>query len=87
MSDLDEYDKQNLKKLQDFYASCIDEDLLNDRGLKPLREIVNTVHSLYRQSSGKLTAQEYDDVLLGADAAKVDLGLTSAISFLHSRGK
>ena len=85
--DVVDYDKQNLKKLQDLYASCINEDLLTERGMEPLEDVVNSIRSLYRQNSWKLTSQdnnrdEEEDAIKDSD-----YGLTAAISFMHSRGK
>lgn len=77
----DRYDEETLTKLRDLYSSCMDEDLLNERGDTPLRDIVRTIRDLYRSDNWKK---------LKSDEAEKEenplYGLTAATSFLHSRG-
>ena len=67
------YDEELLRKLRDFYTSCLAENELNDIGALPLGQFVRTVRRLYR-SKGKES--------LGGDVK----GLTAAVAFLHSKG-
>ncbi|KAF8654168.1 hypothetical protein AX16_003697 [Volvariella volvacea WC 439] len=70
-------DKEILRKLRNFYASCLDEGKLDDLGTLPLLQVVRTVRRLYRE----------DDTDIGT---KEDMtsskGLTAALAYLHSRG-
>lgn len=74
-SSLDSYDKETLTKLRDMYTSCTNEDLLNERGIEPLQQVVHVIRDLYRADEWKK-----------AEAMHSDFGLTSVISFMHSRG-
>lgn len=71
----DEYDKESLTKLRDMYTSCMDEDLLNERGIQPLQDVVRVIRDLYSADDWKK-----------ASDARAEFGLTAAISFMHSRG-
>ena len=71
----DSYDKETLTKLRDMYASCTNEDLLNERGIEPLQQVVRVIRDLYRADDWKK-----------AEDVHSEFGLTSAISFMHSRG-
>ena len=57
----------------------MNEDLLNERGISPLLDIVSAVRDLYRS-----------DIWKKSDTMEAEIasnyGLTAAISFLHSRG-
>lgn len=69
------YDQELLRKLRDFYSSCLAENELNDIGALPLAQFVRTVRRLYR-SEGKASLD--GDVKPG--------GLTAAVAYLHSKG-
>jgi endothelin-converting enzyme len=75
VSSTDEYDKESLTKLRDLYASCLDEDTQNKRGIQPLQDVVRVIRDLYRSDEWK----KNKDV-------NPQFGLTAAISFMHSRG-
>ena len=67
------YDEELLRKLRDFYTSCLAENELNDIGALPLAQFVRTVRRLYR-SKGKESSD-----------AEIK-GLTAAVAYLHSKG-
>ena len=71
----DPYDTAILKKLRGFYASCMDEDLLDARGTDPLLHIVRNVRRLFE---GEGSAQD--------DKQKQRKGLTAAVAYLHTKG-
>lgn len=68
------HDEEILRKLRDFYSSCLNEDRLDDIGTIPLLRFVHTVRRLYR-GENRVSGDEGDSG-----------GLTAAIAFLHSRG-
>ena len=77
------FDDLILTKVQDMYSSCMNEDLLNDRGTEPLLEVVKVVRDLYQGSAwmdGLHSAPDEDE------ENKHHRGLTAAVAFLHSRG-
>ncbi|KAJ7632180.1 hypothetical protein FB45DRAFT_1057317 [Roridomyces roridus] len=69
------YDEQLLKKLRDFYSSCMNEDGLDEIGAEPLIHFVNTIRKLFRGKGLEVTDKEASLT-----------GLTAALAFLHSRG-
>lgn len=73
------YDEQTLHKLRGMYASCMDEDTLNDLAEEPLWDFVKTVRDLFRGKSTEISSKK-------KDGDKYN-GLTAAIAFLHSRGE
>ena len=75
----DVYDDQTLTKLRDLHLSCMNESLLDERGLSPLLDIVRAVRDLYRSDVWK----KPKSAVAGVSS---NYGLTAAISFLHSRG-
>ncbi|EJD02334.1 endothelin-converting enzyme 1 [Fomitiporia mediterranea MF3/22] len=78
----DQYDEESLTKLRDLYTSCMNEDLVDERGDAPLRDVVQSVRDLYRSDNWKKLENS-------KEAEKQDnpqYGLTSAIAYLHSRG-
>jgi endothelin-converting enzyme len=68
-------DAELLRKLREFYSSCLDEHRLEDRGGVPLLDFVQTMKTLYRggQPSAKGSEQSTD--------------LTAALAYAHSRGQ
>ncbi|KAK2467031.1 hypothetical protein APHAL10511_001289 [Amanita phalloides] len=70
------HDEEILRKLRDFYASCLSEEQLNDIGAVPLVQLVRTVRQLYRNKD--------QDFL--SDHNMKEKGLTAAVAYLHSRG-
>ena len=89
----DPYDAQVLKKIRGLYNSCMDEDLLDARGVEPLLHVIRTVRQLFSgestsieardQPAQRVQAREQDDT---NDKEKQRRGLTAALAFLHSRG-
>lgn len=75
-----DYDEQILKKIRGLYASCLDEDRLNDIGEKPLQEIADKIRSTFRGKSTVIDKLSDDD---HAQRAR----LTATVAFLHSRGR
>lgn len=78
-----DYDAAILKKLRDQYASCLNEEHLNDIGDKPLRHIVKTIRKLFREEDTDITAKGTRGE--GDSELKFN-GLTAAVSYLHTRG-
>lgn len=74
----DPYDTAVLKKLRGFYASCMDEDLLDARGTDPLLHIIRNVRKLFDGEETVISAQD--------DKEKQRRGLTAAVAYLHTRG-
>ncbi|KAI0818519.1 metalloprotease [Irpex lacteus] len=74
----DPYDTAVLKKLRGFYASCMDEDLLDARGTDPLLHIIRNVRKLFDGEETDISAQD--------DKEKQRRGLTAAVAYLHTRG-
>ncbi|KIL69617.1 hypothetical protein M378DRAFT_184036 [Amanita muscaria Koide BX008] len=70
-------DQEILRKLRDFYSSCLQEDQLNDIGPIPLVHLVKTIRKLFREEKDKDLEQ------LGGMKGN---GLTAAVAYLHSRG-
>ncbi|EIW60033.1 Metalloprotease [Trametes versicolor FP-101664 SS1] len=73
-----DYDEQILKKIRGLYASCLNEDRLNDIGEKPLQEIADKIRSTFRGKSTVIDKLSDDD---HAQRAR----LTATVAFLHSR--
>ncbi|KAG8995664.1 hypothetical protein FRB94_008889 [Tulasnella sp. JGI-2019a] len=80
-------DVLSLTKLKDMYQSCMAEDTLAKLGTEPLQELVNEVRRLYH---GHIADHPQDahqatfSTMEGETASQI--GLTGAVSFLHSRG-
>ncbi|KAJ7724074.1 hypothetical protein DFH07DRAFT_871903 [Mycena maculata] len=70
-------DEQLLKKLRDFYSSCLNENKLDELGTEPLIHFVKTLQKLFRGEGLEVSATQSEDKLSG---------LTPAMAFLHSRG-
>ncbi|KAF9001901.1 hypothetical protein BDQ17DRAFT_1357686 [Cyathus striatus] len=70
-------DQQLLEKLRALYASCVNEDQLEDIGDAPLKQFVHTVRSLFREDADAISSNG-----LPMNVS----GLTAALAFLHSRG-
>lgn len=96
-STLDPFDQTNLNHLRSFYASCLDEDLLDSEGSKPILDVVKGVLGAWRDRTSKRRLEEggfrVQVVHDGGDmedlikkASKRDR-LTSTLSYLHARGK
>lgn len=71
-------DRDNLKSLNRFYASCMDEDALDRKGSEPLVKIVKEVVASWQGSQG-LAGQ--------ASSGSRLQRLTDTLLFLHSRGQ
>lgn len=71
-----EADRQNLKDLNAFYTSCMDEDALDRKGSLPLIKVVKDVLATWRQ--------EADSQL--SKAAERQKRITDTLLLLHSRG-
>jgi len=74
------YDDHILKKLRGMYSSCMSENTLNKRGIKPLIEVVSTVQKLYRgdaRARSETAIPEYE--------TQDRQSLTAALAYLHSR--
>ncbi|KNZ75362.1 Endothelin-converting enzyme 1, partial [Termitomyces sp. J132] len=65
-------DQQIMRKLRDFYASCISEDTLDDLGTIPLLDFVKALRRKFRG--------------LKNPSSKESIDLTAALAFLHSQG-
>ncbi|KAF9820117.1 hypothetical protein IEO21_01550 [Rhodonia placenta] len=73
------YDQQILKKLREFYNSCMDESKLAELGTEPLASVTSRVRRLLK---GETTV--VDTTVKEKHSNKN--GLTAAIAYLHSRG-
>ncbi|KIJ23039.1 hypothetical protein M422DRAFT_81961, partial [Sphaerobolus stellatus SS14] len=76
-------DSQTLTKLQNLYASCMDEDHLDSLGIQPLLQVVNTVRGLFNGSTTVVDASHGSQHALSIAPHR---GLTAALSYIHSRG-
>ncbi|KAG5716301.1 Endothelin-converting enzyme 1 [Termitomyces sp. T112] len=65
-------DQQIMRKLRDFYASCISEDTLDELGTIPLLDFVKALRRKFRG--------------LKNPSSKESIDLTAALAFLHSQG-
>ncbi|KAF9904456.1 hypothetical protein EC991_002674 [Linnemannia zychae] len=59
----------NLKKLQDFYASCMDEQAIKKVGRKPLISQINSIFSTFPAPSGATAAAPADKKVVGRTMA------------------
>ncbi|KAF9049323.1 zincin [Hymenopellis radicata] len=75
-------DDQLLAKIRGMYASCVNEEKLDDIGAEPLVHFVQTLRKLFRGNTTDITGTEEQDKLTRTDKK----GLTAALAFLHSRG-
>ncbi|KAG6832683.1 hypothetical protein H0H92_012255 [Tricholoma furcatifolium] len=66
-------DQEILHKLRNFYASCVNEDTLDELGSVPLFEFVHELQKKFRGEFKNPAGEESTD-------------LTAAIAFLHSQG-
>lgn len=73
-------DAEILKKLRDFYSSCLSEDILDDIKETPLLHLVRTIRRLYREEDTEITADSFEKLSVKSN------GLTAALAFLHSQG-
>lgn len=73
------FDYLSMKKLRHLYASCMNEDLLNERGDEPILEVTKIVRDLFRSDSWISSVE--------TESPMAKNGLTAAVAFLHSRGK
>lgn len=96
---LPEADQVNIDHLQSFWASCLDEDLIDRQGLTPLLDVVKEVVAAWRGTAvvesgadGVLVQQVEEDWTRAAKKGKKwdpktkRDRLTAALTFLHSRG-
>ncbi|OSX65107.1 hypothetical protein POSPLADRAFT_1044521 [Postia placenta MAD-698-R-SB12] len=73
------YDQQILKKLREFYNSCMDESKLAELGTEPLASVTSRVRRLLKSETTVV-----DTTVKEKHSNKN--GLTAAIAYLHSRG-
>ncbi|KAF5391824.1 hypothetical protein D9757_001795 [Collybiopsis confluens] len=72
------YDDELLLKLRGFYSSCMNEDELDERGHKPLMDIIKNIREKFRGNQ---------DAIVEEDLEKAKFkGLTAALAYMHSRG-
>lgn len=73
-----EADRQNLRDLNTFYSTCMDEDALDRRGSEPLVRVVQEVIDAWRGKS----------LLTTSDRQTEDrkTRLTETLLLLHSKG-
>lgn len=74
------YDDQILKKLRDLYSSCMNENALDKRGIRPLVDVVQNVQRLYKGDKTTFPHSNDPDYV-----TKDRQGLTAALAYLHSR--
>ena len=66
-----------LRKLRDFYSSCLNEHRLEDRGAVPLLDFIQTLRTIYRGGDMQIpSTKDSDD----------PTDITAALAYLHSRG-
>lgn len=85
--EVDEYDKKTLKKVQDLYQQCLNENKLDEIGEKPLLDVVRVVRGLYNGSTSiepHLMMQQ--NGVQSPLVQSTSTGLTAALAYLHSRG-
>ena len=78
-------DKANFKKLQDGYNACMDEDLIAQRGLRPMLKFVQEIKDIFpvtESSEGKGKSKPDSTVnITDAIAYLQELGLAGFIDF------
>lgn len=81
-------DALSLRKLKDMYRSCMDEDTLAELGTEPLLRIVKQVRGLFKGKVGArgVEGEPQGNVSGTGGYLTGGIGLTAAISFLHSQG-
>ncbi|SCV69812.1 BQ2448_1206 [Microbotryum intermedium] len=92
LKEMDEADQRNIAHLQDFWASCLDEDLHDRQGLEPLLDLVEQAVRAWRGSSSPsdkdVQQSMFQDQMLKKpkwdDKTKKDR-LTASLMYLHSR--
>ena len=77
-------DEATLKKLRGLYGSCMNETVLNELGEEPMLHFVQTLRNLYNGETLEVTAREGQRPLIEESSGN---GLTTALAFLHTRGK
>ncbi|SCZ89621.1 BZ3500_MvSof-1268-A1-R1_Chr9g10493 [Microbotryum saponariae] len=90
---MDEADQRNIAHLQDFWASCLDEDLHDRQGLDPLMDLVEQAVSAWRGSSASADKIDQDSMFQDEmlkkpkwdEKTKKDR-MTASLMYLHSRG-
>ncbi|KAK4700963.1 hypothetical protein P7C70_g5275, partial [Phenoliferia sp. Uapishka_3] len=99
--DLSKSDQTNIYHLQEFYASCLDEDLIDRQGIEPLVDVVKEVVGAWRGSPKVITRNqeifgedEYSSASKGRKGKKHPSPwdpktkrdrLTNTLMYLHSR--
>ncbi|KAL0947409.1 hypothetical protein HGRIS_013522 [Hohenbuehelia grisea] len=76
-------DEELLKKLRGMYASCLNEERLEEIGAEPLYKFARTVRRLFNGESTDISSESGKDGI--SDDEKLRKGLTAAVAFLHSR--
>jgi hypothetical protein len=77
---------QILTKLKDFYTSCMNEEILDERGITPLLDITNTIKRLYRGTDDIGSVKQGQAPFSADMTRKKSEDLTAAIAFVHLRG-
>lgn len=77
-----DYDAAILRKLRDFYSSCLNEDRLDEIGVLPLLKFVQTLKKIYRNDLDDVNGSSVDSI---DDKKSTDL--TAALAYLHSQGR
>lgn len=67
-------DEAILRKLRDFYASCVNQDTLDDIGTTPLLQFIHTLRKIFQGHSADSSVREKSR------------DLTAALAYLHSQG-
>ncbi|KAF9458665.1 hypothetical protein BDZ94DRAFT_80625 [Collybia nuda] len=75
------YDEIILRKLRDFYSSCLNENRLDEIGALPLREFIQTLKKIYWNEADNISGSSKN-----LDDDKKSTDLTAALAYLHSQG-
>ncbi|GLB35092.1 putative peptidase family M13 [Lyophyllum shimeji] len=70
------HDTEILRKLRDLYSSCLNEDTLDDIGVAPLSQFVQTLRRIFRRDTSDIDTEDKKD----------STDLTAALAYLHSQG-
>ncbi|KAG8919503.1 hypothetical protein FRC02_001598 [Tulasnella sp. 418] len=79
-------DALSMKKLKDFYASCMDEAGLEKLGQEPLLQFTREIRKVF--NGNIMSKSKKDQIAMDDDKDKkaTKTGLTAALALLHSRG-
>lgn len=73
------YDVEIVRKLRNFYKSCMNEDTLDKIGSAPLMELIGVLRKIYQN-------KDHDEGLSAENITPKRPDLTSALAYLHSQG-